>query len=232
MKPLDKALAVRRNWPFRSPDPGLAYRHRVDRARAVLDLVERHGRKPVQYEARRLFIVAVCAAFEAFWRDVIRDVIDQGGITLRSAPQLAKVQFSIADVKEILGRRLTLGELVAASYTFQSAGVVDQALSEVLGIKAFSAFALLKVTVEEVPRKNRSRKRGSLLKHSFKGAAYLKLIPEIDRAFTVRHDTVHDAGTRHWLSIGAAARLENSIWNFNRFMSLCVERHLDSLTTA
>lgn len=233
MKPVEKALAVRRNWPFRSRDPRIAYRHRTRRARAVLDLVEKHGPRPVQYEARRLFIVAVCAAFEAFWRDVVRDVIDEGGITLKSAPQLGKVMFSVVDLKEILGRKLTLGELVAASYTFQSPDVVDQALSDVLGIKAFAEFAKWELFVREVRRKNRSRRRGPLLKTSFKGAIWLRTIPDITHAFTVRHDTVHDAGTRHWLSVRETMRLEHAVWQFNEFLSLFVERRVDgSLTTA
>jgi hypothetical protein len=231
MKPLDKAIAVRRNWPFRSADPSIAYRHRIKRARAILDLVEKHGRRPVQYEARRLYIVAVCAAFEAFWRDVIRNIIDEGGVTLTSAPQLGKVMFSVQDVKEILGRKLTLGELVAASYTFQSPVVVDQALSDVLGTKAFSTFAATEFQVKEIPRRNRSKKHGPLLETSFKASLFLKRLPEIVHAFAVRHDTVHDAGARHWPSAATTDRLENAVWSFNEFLTLFVKRYLDSLTT-
>jgi len=231
VKAIDKALAVRRNWPFKSPDPRIAYRNRTRRAWSILNLVEKHGSPSVRYEARRLFIVATCAAFESFWRDIIRDTIDQGGISLRSAPQLGKVMFSVADVSEVLGQRLTLGELVAVAYTFQSPEAVDQALSDVLGIKAFSEFANWEVVFREVPRKNRSRKRGPLLKASFKGSVPLKSIFDIHRAFAVRHDTVHDTGARHWLSGIETNRLAHSVWEFNEFLSLFVERRLETIPT-
>jgi hypothetical protein len=229
MKALEKALAVRRNWPFRSPDPRIAYRNRIRRAHGVLTLIEKHGSSQVRYEARRLFIVAVCAAFEAFWRDIVRDAIDEGGISLKSAPQLGKVTFSVSDLSEVLGQRLTLGELVSAAYTFQSPEAVDQALSEVLGIKAFAEFAKWELKVREVPRKNRSRKRGPLLKATFKGDVWLKAIPNIHRAFAVRHDTVHDTGARHWLTTIQTHRLQHAVWEFNEFFSLFIERRLDGM---
>jgi hypothetical protein len=223
MKPIDKALAVRRNWPFRSPDPALAYRRRVALAQKVLDLAEKQGPRQVRYEARRLFVVAACAAFEAFWRDVVRDLVDHGGRTLHNSPNLAKLQFSIADVKEILGRRLTLGELVASAYAFQSPEAVEHALSDVLGIKVFGEFANAAFRILEVPRKNRSTKRGPLAEFSVKGSVYLRLLPTIRTAFSIRHDTVHDAGTRHWPSLRATLRLENAMWQFNSFMGAFLE---------
>jgi hypothetical protein len=218
MKPLEKVFAVRRNWPFRSKDPSIAYRNRIRRAEKVLTLSERHGDRNAKFEARRLYVVAACAAFETFWRDVVRDAIDEGGVTLKSSPLLARTTFAVADVAEILGRKVTLGELVAACYTFQTPAVVDEALSAILGTKAFAEFAKWEVRVEEVPRKNRSKKRGALVSEVWKGEQWLRLIPRIERAFAVRHDTVHDAGTRHWLSLRDAFELENAIWQFNDFL--------------
>jgi len=183
VKPIDKAIAVRRNWPFRSPDPMRAFERRVKLAGRVLGLVEKHGDNKTRLEGRRLFIVAVAAAFETFWRDLVRDAVDKGGITLKNAPHLGRIQFALGDMQEVFGRKLTLGELVSTAYTFQSLDTVDQALSDVLGIKAFSEFSRSRFEIREVKRKNRSTKHGALVRQILKGADFLKHGPAVEACF-------------------------------------------------
>jgi hypothetical protein len=163
MKTLSKVYEVRLNFALKSDEPDQAYKNRISSARDVWQIVEKYGPTSSKLEARRLFLVAVAAGFELYWRDLIRSVVDRTKVSLKSAPHLGNIHFTLGDIQEIIGHKVSLGELISCSFSFQSADMVNRALSIVLGIDLFAELKRSSFMVTEVPRKNRSKKRGPLL---------------------------------------------------------------------
>ena len=216
-KIVDRALEVRLGGKRKSKDPSQAYRHRLRAPRQILDFIE-SSRLPsrTRLETRRLFLVCVCAAFESFWRDAIRIMVKSIGISEALKRSLAKQSFSLAELGDVFGRKLTIPELVACSYTFQHPDVVNKALSDVLSIDAFAEFKKAKFEIVEVPRKN--RKPGKpLSRTNVTGEFALKGLNLIERCFSIRHETVHHVGHKHQPSARDVNLMENAVWTFNEF---------------
>ena len=220
MKPVEKALQVRRNRHIKSPDPMLAYHRRVGVAREVWEVAEVHGSPKAKREARRLFLVAVAAGFELYWRDFIRILIDEDEISIGTSPQLGRIQFSLSEVQQIVGRKMSFGELVSCAYTFQSAEMVNRALSDIFSIDVFGQLHREPLEFVEVPRKNRSKMRGPLIRITVSGNDVLRLVPQIQRCFEIRHSTVHDTGTRYNLTQKETMEIEAAIGLFNTYLQL------------
>ena len=220
MKSVERALEIRKGSAWKSRDPYLAFQHRLSGPRRLLALAEGSPQKPrVKLEARRLFAVALCAAFESYWRDSVRVLVDYGGLGETPLRSLGKATFTLLDLQEVLGRKLTLGELAACSYTFQSPDVANQALSDVLGFDAFSEFKSTRFQVRQQLRRSGDRRRTRALT-GITGAAILRAVPIIEQCFEVRHDTVHHVGTTFRLRREDVFRFEHAMWLFNSCMAL------------
>ena len=196
----------------------------------ILNLIERSEvRESSKQEARRQYLVAVCAAFESFWREFVRVNIDRHRVPRASLSALKNVSFTIGDVQSILGRRLTLGELISCSYSFQGTEAVNAALSEILRFKVFSEFAGARFAVREVPRKNRPKSR-ALVKTEILGRDVLKsTLPAMQKAYAIRHDTVHNTGAAHRVAEREARTVANAAWQLNTFLGMRLESKFDQL---
>ena len=78
-------------------------------------------------------------------RDFVKQTVDAqrfGNIDMR---RLRNHKFSFSDLQQILGQRLTLGELIASSYTFQGSEVVNQVCQEVFGVDLFARMAKVRL---------------------------------------------------------------------------------------
>ena len=217
-KIVDRAWEVRLGGSRKSKDPSQAYLHRLKAPRQILDLIEsRRLPSRVRLEARRLFLVCVCAAFESFWRDAIRMVVKSLGVSEAMRRSLAKQSFSLAELGDVFGRKLTIPELVACSYTFQNPDAVNRALSDSLSIDAFAEFKKATFELVEVPRKN--RKPGKpLARTKVTGEFALRRLRLIERCFSIRHETVHHVGHVYQPSVRAVMLMENAVWTFNEFL--------------
>ncbi|MBI5093017.1 MAG: hypothetical protein HZB26_11335 [Candidatus Hydrogenedentes bacterium] len=224
MKPIEKALLLRKSAHLRSKEPMRVFQNRMREPERLLKLAEQQPlAQRTRQEARRQYLVCVCAAFEAYWREFVRVNIDRRIIPERTIERLKGLTFTLADVHRILGRELTLGELISCSYSFQGLDAVNVALSEILQIRLFSQFGDARFLVREEPRKNRSSQE-PLIESHITGKHILKsTCPAIARCFAIRHETVHDTGTRYRVSTREAHRIAHATWEFNMFLGMHLE---------
>lgn len=225
---LQKTLELRKNYKIKSREPMRAFTQKISCSKEILRLIEKCNPSPsVKQEVRRLFLVTVAAGFELYWRDLIRIIIDKNKITLKSNPKLGDIKFTIADVETIIGNKITLGELLSYSYTFQNPQTVNKVLSYILNFDAFAEFSKAKFKLQEVKRKNRSKKSGVLFKTTMQGKKILNNIKMIEKCFEIRHATVHDTGIRFRVSEKETILIENAVWQFNAFFELFIFSRLE-----
>lgn len=92
-----------------------------------------------QHELTRYFPVAIIACIEAYFRLVIKDLIDAGDPFLSNAenlPSVTRLDFSM--LRAIHGKEITVGELVAHGVQLSRFEHIDSAISDLLG-KSFLA---------------------------------------------------------------------------------------------
>jgi hypothetical protein len=227
---VDRALEWRIAGNSRSTDRSRAYQLRLAAPRTILKHIEATDLNPREkLEARRQFLVCACAAFESYWRDTIRWIIDSLGASESLTRALNKQSFTFADLQDVLGHRLKLSELAACSYTFQHPEAVNRALSDCLSLDVFAEFAKTKFLIKEVPRKNRSS-RHKLREQVVSGDVMgLRRIPEIERCFRIRHEVVHHTGMRYRPSLNEVYHLESSLWIFNDLVGMFVAERVRDL---
>ena len=216
MKTLEKVAEIRRSIHLKPPIPEDAFVARMRRARALCDFVE-ESQLPsgVKCEARRLYLVVLCAAFEIFWRDFLKLCIDEFRPNEQQLSHLTKQSFTIAEMAEIASKRVSFGELISYGYRFQSTDAVNRAFSEVFSFDAFGS--LSRATFGFFELMTRKRKPVSKMARSgMHGSAILKLCPKIDSCFKIRHETVHNLGTIHHVSRRQVQEFEGAISTFNR----------------
>lgn len=206
------------------------YRNRLHAPRRVLELVESSSQSPAtRYEARRQFIVSVCAAFECYWRSLVRLSLDEKSIPEGSLQHLNKISFTLGDVQSVVGKRLTIGELVACSFSFQGPDAVNKALSEILQIKYFSDFGSQSFRLEEVVDLQGAGNREPAVL-TLTGVQLLRnFLRDVEKCFEIRHDTVHNTGALHRVSDRRVPQIENSVWQFNLYMGLHLEHRVDRI---
>ena len=246
MKPLDRALSLRRSTRLRSMEPVRVFHNRLREPRRLLRLAEQKANaQSTRFEARRQFLVAVTAASELFWRVFVRINVDRCRLRSSTLDRLRKMTFTLADVQTIAGRRLSLGELIAASYSFQGTNAVNVAFSEILQINVFSEFANESFAIVEMewykvvkdaalgsagaPGRKWTKAREPLIT-TIEGRDILKRDSAmVDRCYAVRHDAVHSSGRNHRVGAEEALRIENSVWEFNVVLGLFLETRFDKL---
>jgi hypothetical protein len=224
MNPVQKALALRKSLPLKARVPSTAFIRRLRRPQEILRCIEKYvTNKGVLYEARRHYVVALCAAYEAYWRDFFKLMIDSHHFSHSHIQRLRQQRFTFSDLHQIIGNKLTLGELITCSYTFQSTDILNQVCQEVFDLDFFAEFAKFKFRIEPVYKK--SKMKPTVLE----GSKYLRCRANIDRGFQIRHDTVHDTGYRYQPSASSLIHLEGNIHTFNLFGSIVLESRIDEM---
>lgn len=229
MKSVDKAVALRKSLPLKAKEPFWAFQGHLRRPRTILATVEKKDvPSAVLFEARRWYIVALCAAYEVHWRQFIRRTLDANPLKRTDLRNLRKHKFSFEDLHSILGNQLTVGELVAAAYVFQGTDVLNQVARDVFDLDLFGGFAKKKfrITVEisEYPKTPPKSRTSTVLT----GKKVLGRRPLIDGAFAIRHETVHDTGTRFRPNLKKVTDIESSMLMFNLSLSTYWEGLLET----
>lgn len=229
MKPVDKALVLRKSARLKAREPMRLFRRRLREPERVLDAIEHSSlRESSKQEARRQYLVAVCAGFESFWREFIRINVDAHRVPNSTLGALRGISFTIGDIKTVLGRKLSLGELVSCSYSFQGPDAVNASLSEILQCKVFSEFSTARFIIREVSRR-RLPKRRPLVMSEIGGTDVLKsTLKYIKKAYEVRHDSVHNTGTIHRVGDREVRTIANAAWQFCTFLGMHLEGKVDN----
>lgn len=230
MKPIEKALILRKSARLRSREPMRLFRRRLREPERILGIIEgSEAPESSKQEARRQYLVAVCAAFESFWREFVRVSVDRHRVPRATLDALRGASFTIGELQSVLGRKLSLGELISCSYSFQGPDAVNSALSDILQFKVFSEFGSARFAVREVPRK-KSPKGRLLLNTEIAGTDILKrTLPAMQKAYTIRHDTVHNTGASHRVAEREVWTIGNAAWELNTLLGMHLEGKFDQL---
>ncbi len=220
MKPVDKALELRKSLPLRAKKPSDAFNRKINRSRKVLQAVENQSirDRTTLFEARRLHVVSMCAAYEAFWRDYLKSLIDSYKMPTKNSQNLQRIKFSFPELTKIIGNELTLGELITCSFSFQSTEIIQTFCREVFDIDFFGIFAKAEFTLEL---------RKSKKTVVFKGIEIFKERSLIDECFTIRHETVHDSGVRFKISESKMAKFFSATREFCFIGSVILSREIE-----
>jgi len=228
LDPIEKALKLRKSLPLKSKDPFWAFHSRLQRSAVVMRIVEQHSKSNTAlYEARRQYVVALCAAFEIYWRDFIKVTLDRYHPREGQLKNLRTYKFSFWELQQILGHRLTLGELVSAAFTFQGTAVVNTVAHDIFNFDLFGILAAkrFKITVDFLEPRNSASEQ--TLSHTIEGTQVLKSRIFIERCFTIRHETVHDTGVRFRPSKTTVGRMAAAMNLFNLIASLVFEQEVE-----
>lgn len=210
MKPTAKITELRRFKRLVSRDPTSGFLRRICWPRELLALSERHaGSHALKYEARRMYLVSLCAAFEIFWRDFMKVCVDEARLSYQDLQHMSKPVIGISDVALMIDQKATMGELVSCSYTFQGCDVIDKAFSEIFRFKPYQLIEKTKLNLLDP----KSGKRIELT-----GEDILNERNIIDRCFQIRHETVHNVGSGFRPSLASIAEGKRAMIAFN---SLC-----------
>jgi len=224
--PVEKALALRKALPLKAKMPSAAFDRRLRRPREILTCIHKHeSSKAVLYEARRQYIVSLCAAYEAFWRDFLKLMIDSHHFSPSYFQRLRQQKFTFLDLHRIIGNKLTLGELITCSYTFQGTDILNRVCKEVFDLDFFSDFAKTKFSIGPFYKKDKKNMESVVVE----GDKYLRYRVSIDKCFQIRHDTVHDTGTRYRPSAKTLSRLEGNTHMFSLIGSMLLKSRLDEM---
>ncbi len=223
MNPVEKALELRKSLRLRSKKPETAFRRRLRWPRIILRCVEQHEQDGgLLNEARRQYAVTLCTAYEIYWRDFVKQAIDAqrfGAIEIR---RLRNHKFTFPDLQQILGKRITLGEILACSYTFHGTEVINQICQDVFRLDLFARIGNSRFKIEIVNPKTKAEAKPLYLE----GVDVLKFRQKVDRCFEVRHETVHNTGTRFRLSPIDIDEMERNMSSFNFFSSIIFEQEM------
>ena len=168
-------------------------------------------------------MVALCAAYEIYWRDFMKQTIDAQRHHNIDIRQLRNHKFSFADLHQILGQRLTLGELISSSYTFHGTEVINEVCQAVFGLDLFAKIAKKRFQITIVEPKTEADAHPSYMT----GVNILRHRTAIDRCFAIRHETVHNTGTRFRLSQRALHGLQGAMMTFNFLVSWIFEGQIE-----
>jgi len=192
---LEKIAEIRRSEHLKASMPEDAFFSRLRWPKQLLDLAEKSSiPNAAKFEARRQYLVALCAAFEIYWRDFLRMCVDETRLGEKHLSHLSKQAFTIAEIATIVGRKVTFGELLSYSYRFQSTATVNRAFSEIFSFDAFARLGKERYAVFEVLRKRRKKGRVPM-RATLLGTDVLRICPKIDACFKIRHETVHNLGS-------------------------------------
>lgn len=227
MKAIDKALELRKSIHLRSAVPQREYDNRLRQPRRILKIVEdAHPRRATLYEARREYIVCLASAYEIFWRDMIKNLIDDRKAGQAKLKGLEALKMSMSEIADIFRHGMTLGELVSCSISFQGVAHVNKAVSSLLGIDAFSMFRKFRYRLYIMNPDTKTEEKGDSV---CLGPEALKRSSFIDRCFEIRHDSVHNTGTRFSVSRDLVSRIEDAMWFFNLTFGLFTEKKFEEL---
>lgn len=227
MKTIHKIHELRKSLHLRSSEPRRAYDNRLRRPRQILKIVEdRKSSLSILYEARRGYIVALACAFEIFWREMIRYSIDGTRIDQTKLKGLESVKMSLGEIAEVFHHQMTLGELVSCSFSFQGVAHVSRAVSALLGIDAFTE---LRSYEFQFYTPDPETKEMVKMKPMCLGTEALKRSNFIDKCFEIRHDTVHNTGSRFRVKRALIARIEDAMWLFNLTFGIFTEKKFEAL---
>lgn len=229
MRAIDKVHELRKSIHIRSSAPRRAYMNRIRRPKKILKIIEeKNPATSILYEARRAYVVSLACAFEIFWRELVKSSIDDANIDQTKLQGLESIKMSMRELAGVFRHNMTLGELISCSFSFQGVEQVNKAISVLLGIDAFSEYRTYKFQFYTVD--SETKDFVALVPTCF-GPEALKRSKFINQCFEIRHDSVHNTGTRFRVKPDLIHRMEDALWLFNLTFGIFAEKKFTELIT-
>ncbi|MEE9170269.1 MAG: hypothetical protein V3U73_10910 [bacterium] len=217
IKPIDKALLLRKSKHLRSKEPYSAFRRRLRRPQEILTHIEENiSDRGVKYEARRHYIVSMMAAFEIYWRDLLRRTIDEYELTTKQLTRVNEIKLNLLDLYRVTGEKLTVGELLTSAYSFQSHPGIEQLVGNLFKVGLYTELRL--PHVEIVAGVDWKGAGAEEFNNSVIDLVVKEIIPTIDRCQMIRNHTVHDTGTLYRPSSETIGQYRLHVSVFNVFV--------------
>lgn len=226
MRTIARALDYRKSLPQTARQPFRAFLSRLQCPMRILRFVEGSGAPAaIVYEARRQFIVCLCAAFELFWRTFYREAANSCPASRLNLKKLKNRSFCFEEVSTILCTKLTLGELLTFSFGFQGPEAVADFARDVLGVELITELGKAKwdTTIVSPARTGRPVVRRSVIAT---GAGILRERSLIEKCFEIRNEAAHASATRFRPSAARVKAYYGAICRFNLYASVVVENEL------
>lgn len=226
MRTITRALDYRKSLPQTAREPFRAFLSRLDHPISVLHMVEA-SRVPsaIAFEARRQFIICLCAAFELFWRTFFRTAVNTRSAAEIDLTKVRNRTFRFDEVSTILHTRLTLGELLTFSFGFQGPNAVSDFAKDVfrLDLAGILGNAKLTATIEAVERADQQTEGRCVV---VAGDAILRERPLIERCFAIRNEAAHASGARYRPSAQSVESYYDAMCRFNMYASVALDMAL------
>lgn len=171
----------------------------------------------MKLEARRQNICSLNSAFEVFWRELIRILIDESKFKDIHLTKVRSHKFSFKELDKILDKKMSLGELLTNVYSFQSRFGLESIIRDLFGLNLYKELRQkrMKFQLVEVGKTD-----GQIIDMS---EILDKCIPAIDKVNLIRNATCHDVGTNFRPSKKTIIELDHRVWMFNFYISTVVD---------
>lgn len=223
---LDRVLDYRKSLPQTARHPFRAFDARVRRPLALLRFVEKaNAPSPFLLETRRMVAITYCAAFEVFWRTYFHSALNAAPESKLDLNSIRDTRFTFDDLQTILNSRVTMGELLTLTYSFQGPDSVFDFCHNVLafGLEEHLGKMKAKVTLQRLGPRGEACVSESVVAS---GVAVLRDVPAIRQCFRVRNEAAHGGGTRYRPTYDQMRSWYDAMCRFNMMCWYSIEGHL------
>lgn len=165
----------------------LPYDNFIDKlssARELLFFVEENTKdKKIRLEARKHAVIVCVSAMETYFKNVARAFIDRRWVADDFLSTLKDNKFTLSDLSEIGKEKISIGEIVSVSQSFQNLEMINRIYTKMFGVGDF----ILEVESFKVE----TEEEEFVLKGS-----YPDFRREIEEMIRLRHLIVHHEGVR------------------------------------
>jgi len=124
---------------------------KVNPAAELLMVIEdMKAKKEIKLEARKHFVIACVSGMELYFKKIIIVFVNSGWFHERFLTFIKQEKVSLADIYKIEKNRISLGEIISVTYSFQNLDSINKIMREMFGIDDFiSEIKNYKPNIEE-----------------------------------------------------------------------------------
>jgi hypothetical protein len=125
--------------------------YKINSAGALVDFTEEQkATKDVRQDARKYFVIACVSGMETYFKRTAQVFIDAKWVKEELFDLFKQDKISLADLREINKKQISLGEIIAVSYSFQDLESINRFCSKMFAVTDFiREFETRKVATEE-----------------------------------------------------------------------------------
>jgi len=108
------------------------------------------AKKEIKLEARKHFVISCVSGMELYFKKIIIVFVNSGWVHERFLTYIKQDKVTLADIYEIEKNRISLGEIISVTYSFQNLDSINRIMSEMFGIRDFiSEIKNYRLNIEE-----------------------------------------------------------------------------------